>query len=114
MVAQSTTQAKYMVLTDVANQATWYCSFLTELGYDISNPIPLHGDNKGTVNLVLNPVTGRRSKHIPIKHHMICEYVEDGFIELVRTPTADMLADGFTKPHAYVQLEDFVAGLGLI
>jgi hypothetical protein len=31
MVAQSTTQAEYMVLMDVANQAAWYCSFLTEL-----------------------------------------------------------------------------------
>jgi hypothetical protein len=114
MVAQSTTQAKYMVLMDVANQATWYHSFLIELGYNISDPIPLHGDNKGTVNLVLNPVTRRRSKHSPIKHHTIHEYVEDGFIELVRTPTADMLADGFTKPHAYVWLKNFVAGLGLI
>jgi hypothetical protein len=62
----------------------------------------------------MNPVTGRRSKHIPIKHHTICEYVEDGFIELVRTPTTDMLVDGFTKLHAHAQLEDFIAGLGLI
>jgi hypothetical protein len=113
-VAQSTTQAKYMVLTDAANQAAWYHSFLIELGYDISDPIPLHGDNKGAVDLVLNPVTRRRSKHILIKHYMICEYVEDRFIELIRTPTADMLADGFTKLHAYVQLEDFVTRLGLI
>jgi hypothetical protein len=114
MVAQSTTQAKYMALTDTANQAAWYHSFLIELSYDISDPIPLHGDNKGAVDLALNPVTRRRSKHIPIKHHVIHEYVEDGFIELVRTPTVDMLADGFTKPHAYTQLEDFIAGLGLI
>jgi hypothetical protein len=114
MVAQSTTQAKYMALTDAANQATWYHSFLTKLGYNISNPIPLHGDNKGAVNLVLNPVTRRRSNHIPIKHHTIHKYVEDRFIELIRTPTADMLADGFTKLHAYTWLEDFIAGLGLI
>jgi Reverse transcriptase (RNA-dependent DNA polymerase) len=113
-VAQSTTQAEYMALTDVANQATWYHSFLSELGYDIPNPILLHGDNKGAVNLVLNPVTGRRLKHIPIKHHAICEYIEEGFIELVRTPTIDMLTDRFTKPHSHAQLEDFITGLGLV
>jgi hypothetical protein len=45
---------------------------------------------------------------------MIHKYVEDGFIELVRTPTTDMLADGFTKSHAHAWLEDFIAGLGLI
>jgi hypothetical protein len=102
-----------MALTDAANQAAWYCSFLTELGYDLPDPIPLHGDNKGAVDLALNPVTGRRSKHIPIKHHAIREYVEDGSIELIRTPTTDMLADGFTKPHSHARLQDFVEGLGL-
>jgi hypothetical protein len=86
MVAQSTTQAEYMALMDAANQAAWYCSFLIELSYDISHPIPLHGDNKGTVNLVLNPVTGRRSKHIPIKHHAICKYIEDRFIDVMNFP----------------------------
>ena len=103
-----------MVLADAANQATWYWSFLTELGYNISDPIPLHGDNKGAVDLALNPVTGKRSKHIPIKQHAIREYVEEGFIDLIRTPTADMLADGFTKPHAQTRLKDFVTRLGLI
>jgi predicted neuraminidase len=47
-----------MAMTDVANQATWYHSFLMELGYSINDPIPLHGDNKGTIHLALNPVTG--------------------------------------------------------
>ena len=113
-VAQSTTHAEYMALTDAANQAAWYRSFFSEIGFDVLDPILLHGDNKGAVDLALNPVTGRRSKHIPIKFHAIREYIEDGFIHLIRTPTGDMLADGLTKPHAHVQLGDFVTGLGLI
>ena len=84
-----------------------------ELGYKVSDPIPLHGDNKGAVDLALNPVTGRRSKHIPIKHHAIRKYVEEGLIDLIRTPTNDMLADGLTKLHTHVQLSNFVSGLGL-
>jgi len=102
-----------MVLAKATNQAVWYQSFLMELGYKVSNLIPLHGDNKGTVDLMLNPVTRRRSKHIPIKHHAICKYVEEGLIDLIRTPTNEMLADGLTKPHAHVQLSNFVSGLGL-
>jgi hypothetical protein len=70
-VAQSTTQAEYMALADAANQAVWYRNFLSELGYEIEDPIPLHGDNKGAVDLALNPVTGKRSKHIAIKHQVI-------------------------------------------
>ena len=90
-----------MALTDAANQAVWYRSFLSKIGYKVSDPIPLHRDNKGAVDLVLNPVTGRRSKHISIKHHAIGQYVKDEFIDLIRMPTDDMLADGLTKPHTH-------------
>jgi hypothetical protein len=113
-VAQSTTHAEYMALTDAGNQAAWYESLFTELGYEVADPIPLHGDNKGAIDLALNPVTGRRSKHIAIKHHAIREYVERGLVDLIRTPTGDMLADGLTKSLGRVLFEDFVKGLGLI
>jgi hypothetical protein len=85
--AQNTTEAEYMAMTDAANQAAWYRSFLTELGYSVDDPIPLHGDNKGAIDLALNPVTGRRSKHIDIKHHVIRGYIENKYISLIRTPT---------------------------
>ena len=58
-VAQNTTEAEYMAMTNVANQAAWYRSFLAELGYDVNNPIPIHGDNKGAIDLALNPITER-------------------------------------------------------
>ena len=74
--AQNTTEAEYMAMTDAANQAKWYRSIPSELGYTINAPIPIHGDNKGAIDLALNPVTGRRSKHIDIKHHVIREYIE--------------------------------------
>jgi hypothetical protein len=96
-VAQNTTEAEYMAMTDAANQAIWYRGFLQELGYSVDNPIPIHGDNKGAIDLALNSVTGRRSKHIDIKHHVIHEYIDKGQIALIRTPTAEMVADGFTK-----------------
>ena len=82
-VAQNTTEAEYMAMTDVANQAAWYRSFLAELSYDVDNPIPIHGDNKGAIDLALNPITGRRSKHIEIRHNAIREYIERGVISLM-------------------------------
>jgi hypothetical protein len=112
-VAQNTTEAEYMAMTDAANQAAWYRSFLEELQYTVDEPIPLHGDNKGAIDLALNPVTGRRSKHIEIKHHAIREYVERSIVTLVRTPTAEMLADGFTKPVPRALLLRHSAEMGL-
>jgi hypothetical protein len=79
----------------------------------LDEPIPLHGDNKGAIDLALNPVTGRWSKHIEIRHHVIREYVEHGTIELERTPTAEMLADGFTKPLARRPMQSHNGDMGL-
>ena len=58
-----------MGIDDTGSQIAWYAMFLEELGYDVRDPIPLHGDNKGSIDLTLNPATGRRSKHIPIRYH---------------------------------------------
>ncbi len=90
-----------MVLAEASNQAMWYCTYLLELSYETLDPIPLHSDNKGAVDLVLNPMTRRQSKHIPIKHYTIREYVENGIIDLIRTPSEEMLTDGMTKPLAH-------------
>jgi hypothetical protein len=112
-VAQNTTEAEYMAMTDAANQAAWYQSFLLELRYKVDDPIPLHGDNKGAIDLALNPVTGRRSKHIAIRHHVIREYIEKRTITLIRTPTLEMVADGFTKSLARTLLQQHNVDMGL-
>jgi hypothetical protein len=111
-IAQSTTEAEYMSVCEASNQAAWYRTFLEELGYEMNSPIPLHCDNKGAVDLALNPVTGRRSKHIDIKYHTIREYVEAEVIHLVRTPTGEMLADGLTKSLPRASFDLMVNGLG--
>ena len=100
-VTQSTTEVEYMALAEASNQAAWYRTYLSELGYETPDPVPLHGDNKGAVDLALNPMTGRQSKHIPIKHHAIHKYVEDSTIDLICTPSEDMLADRMTKLLAH-------------
>jgi len=112
-VAQNTTEAEYMAMADTSNQGIWYRSFLSELGYDVNAPIPLHCDNKGAVDLALNPVTGCRSKHIEIRHHVVHEYSELGQISLIRTPTVEMVVDGFTKSLPRALLQCFNLDMGL-
>ena len=100
-------------MTEATNQAAWYQSFLMELGYKVDDPIPLHGDNKGAIDLALNPVTGRRSKHIAIKHHVIREYIENGTSSLICTPTAEMVVDSFIKSLPRVLLLQHNHDMGL-
>jgi hypothetical protein len=84
-----------------------------ELGYSIDSPILIYEDNKGAINLALNPVTGQRSKHIDIKHHVIPEYIEDGQISLICTPTTEMVTDGFTKSLSHTLAYHFNSDMGL-
>src|SRR6266404_6825082 len=95
LVSDGLSMIKPWLVIMCSNQAFWYQSFI--LCFSVEDPVPLHCDNKGAVDLAVNPVTGRCSKHIPIRHHVIREYVERGDITLIRTPTLEMLADGFTK-----------------
>jgi hypothetical protein len=112
-VAQSSTEAEYMEMADTGNQAAWYRMFLEELGYDVQDPILIHEDNHGANMLSCNPVTGRKSKHIPIKYHVIQDYVENDQVEIIQVPTVDMLADGLTKPFPRIKLSNFISDLGL-
>ena len=45
-----------------------------EIGYNLA-PIPICGDNQGSLFIAQNPVTEQHSKHIHIKYHFICDAV---------------------------------------
>jgi hypothetical protein len=102
-----------MALAEAGNQALWYRMFLEELGYEIRDLIPLYGDNYGAIKLALNPVTRRKSKHIPIRYYAIRGYIKNQQLEVISMPTEDMLANGLTKLFMQIKLANFISGLGL-
>ena len=69
-IALSSTEAEYMSLSDMSRQLVWICSLFEELGIQ-SMPIPLCGDNQGSIFLASNPVQERRIKHIDLHYHYI-------------------------------------------
>jgi hypothetical protein len=54
-VALSSTEAEYMSLSDTSCQLIWFRNLFSELGAHLS-PIPLYGDNQGSIFLASNPV----------------------------------------------------------
>ena len=64
-IALSSIEAEYMALCDCCKQAKWIKTLLSELRINVG-PIPIHGDNQGSIFLGSNPAQGNRSKHIDI------------------------------------------------
>jgi hypothetical protein len=121
-VALSSTEAEYMALTQAAKEAIWLRRLLADLRFEGPNrgqepcrmsPTLIYEDNQSSIALAKNPVHHVRSKHIDIQFHFIRDKVSSGEIELVYTPTDEMVADAMTKPLAAPKFTKYVEKLGL-
>jgi Reverse transcriptase (RNA-dependent DNA polymerase) len=95
-VALSSTEAEYMSLSDTSRQLVWVKNLLIKLGIQLS-PIPLYGDNQGSIFLASNPVQEKRIKHIDLCYHYIRDVVHLKQVELFFIEGAENPANMFTK-----------------
>lgn len=110
-VATSSTEAEYMSLYSVTQEAIWFRSLLKDMKYGVDSATTIYQDNQGCIALAKNPVYHSRTKHIDIKFHFLREKVEREEITLEYKPTEDMVADGFTKALARDKHSKFLTGL---
>ena len=101
-----------MLLCDSSRQLVWIQSLFTELGIDLQ-PIPLCGDNQGSIFLSSNPVQEKQIKHIELHHHCIREVIHNKKVELLFIEGAENPADLFTKNLGRIKFLKFREQLGL-
>jgi hypothetical protein len=77
-------------------EATWLRHLLTELGENVL-PTTLLCDNQSAIQIAFNSIHHSRTKHIEIDQHFIRQKIEDKEVEPAYIPTADQVADLFTK-----------------
>ena len=106
-VALSTTEAEYVALTHTTKEAIWLRNFLTEVFCLPTDPTIVNSDNQGAIALSSNPQYHSRTKHMDIQRKWQGEVQEAGTVELKYVPTAEQIADGFTKPLARDRFEWF-------
>jgi hypothetical protein len=99
VVAQSSTEAEYIAMSESTKEAIWIRYLLEGLNYTGQDLecITLSGDNQGALSLAENPTFHRGSKHIAVRYHLIRQEVEEGRLRLAYIPTDHMPADGLTK-----------------
>lgn len=60
--------------------------------------IPIYCDNTSAISLSKYIVHRSRAKHIDIRHHFICDHIENGDFLLKFVDSENQLANIFTKP----------------
>ena len=97
-VALSTAEAEYMALSLAVSEAKWLKQFVSELGFVVDVPIPIHTDNQAALAIASsNAIAHSRTKHIDIRHHYVREAVDEGWIRIEWVDTKNQVADVFTK-----------------
>ncbi|KYN22643.1 Copia protein [Trachymyrmex cornetzi] len=112
-VALSSTEAEYIALSDAAKEAVYLSKFLSEIGLTSLSRVTIHNDNQGAGKLAMNPVFHSRSKHMDIRCHFIRQALSDHPLELIYTPTDDMIADVLTKALRKGKHVSCIEGFGL-
>jgi hypothetical protein len=113
LVTLSTTEAEYVAMTHAAKEAIWVQSIHAEIFHEAIQPFPLCGDNQSAISLVCDDRFHARTKHIDIRYHFIRELVECGKLALTWIPSADNVADIFTKALPAPQHKLLASRLGL-
>ena len=106
-VALSSSEAEYMALCHATQEVIFLSMLSADMSIPTRTPFRIYGDNQGSIDMVKNPVSNDKSKHIDIKHHFIRQKYTEGLIDIVYVPTSDNLADLMTKAPTKAKLTNF-------
>ncbi len=96
---KSSTEAELVGASDYLPYPIWAKNFLAAQGYELKENV-FYQDNQSTIRFEKNgrKSCGPNSRHIDIRYFFIKDRLELGDIDVQYCPTAQMLADFFTKP----------------
>ncbi len=112
-VAQSSTEAEFMGASDFGKLVLYVRSILWDLGIPQHAASILYEDNDACTAMAMAQKPTSRTRHMDIKYHVICEWVEQDLLKLDRIDTTVNMADLFTKslgPTLFYCHTDYVLG----
>ncbi|GJQ99203.1 putative ribonuclease H-like domain-containing protein [Tanacetum coccineum] len=96
IVANSTTEAEYVVVANCYRQVLWIQNQMLDYGFSFMNT-KIHIDNESTIYIVKNLVFHAKTKHIEIRHHFIRDSYKKRLIQVIKIHTDYNVADLLTK-----------------
>jgi hypothetical protein len=116
-VTTSTTEAELLALSQVAKEAIFTSRLIKELNIKLpESTITIQCDNTQTIQLINKEVSKLQTKlrHVDIHNHWLRQEVSRKTIRVVYVPSAEMLADGFTKVLPANRWASYLEQLGLV
>jgi hypothetical protein len=112
----STTDAELLSLSEAARQIRAWIRFFEVIGFNPKYQIYLLCDNKQTVSLMVkeDPPYRTKLRHVDIMGHWLRQEVQDRRLLIKWIPTAEMPADGLTKPLPHEKHRQFIKQLGMV
>ncbi|CAM9609066.1 unnamed protein product, partial [Discosporangium mesarthrocarpum] len=97
-VAQSTSEAEYMAMGECGKELLFVRNvlFFMQPMYGMPSVYVLE-DNKGAIDLVKNPLSSGRTKHIKVRHHFIRDLVDKKEVAILHVASKFQAADILTK-----------------
>ena len=112
-IAQSSTEAEYMQSTALGKIILYARSIMWDLGVPQLTATIAYEDNDACTSMANARRPTSRTRHVDIKWHVLCQWIEQDLIKLERIPTALNIADIFTKqlgPLLFKRHCDYVMG----
>ena len=96
---KSSTEAELIAVDDFMGQVLWTQNFLRAQGYWVQSST-IYQDNQSAMLLEKNgrKSGSKRTKHLDVRYYFITDRIKKGEVTVQYCPTADMVADFFTKP----------------
>ncbi|GKC74693.1 hypothetical protein Tco_1120576, partial [Tanacetum coccineum] len=110
VVANSTTEAKYVAAASWCGQVLWIQNQMLDYGYNFMNT-KIFIDNESTITIVKNLVFHSKTKHIEIRHHFIRDSNEKKLIQMIKIHTYHNAADLLTKAFDVGRFQYLIASL---
>jgi len=105
-VIEDTCSSELAACCECSKMVVWARELLLELGYGKKDlQVPVYCDNQSTIAVVENNGNTSRVRHMAKHARFINEYIQAKELDVIYVPSADNLADVFTKALGPAEFE---------
>ncbi len=98
ITATSTAEAEYIALSECGKSSLALNNIIQEITNENPFPTKIYEDNRAAMTIANGESSGKRTKHIDVKHHHVKDLVRSKKIYVTKISLEEQLADIFTKP----------------